>query len=411
MYDSLKMLSERRYECRIVRVIFISLIGSVLIFTASCGRGKAVQPQPPVVEVVQAVRKDVHMPKEWVGVTYGVVDAVIRAQVTGYLISQNYKDGDFVKKDQVLFEIDPRPFQAVVNQAKAELGRTEALYMNAKVNFDRLRPLAAQNVVSKSDLDNAIGLERSTRSAVISAKAAVAKAELELSFTKILSPVNGIAGFAQNQVGDLVGPAQSGQLTTVSEINPIRMYINLSEQDYFYYNKRLQFPDETNKNKEKMESELILSNGEIYPYKGKFYAIDRQINLRTGTVQLALEFPNPDNLLRPGMFVRARITEIIMGAIVIPEEAVTELQGSSQVAVVGADNRVEIRTVKAGECAGSFRVISGGLNPGEKVIVEGAQKVKQGMRVITKPYSDNSRDQGKIPPQAESAQSSVRRQT
>ncbi len=384
-----------------MRVIFIRLIGLGLFFICSCGREKPVQPSPPVVEVAPAVRKDVYMPKEWVGITYGVVDAVIRAQVTGYLISQNYKDGDFVKKDQVLFEIDPRPFQAVVNQAKAELGRTEALYMNAKVNYDRLRPLAAQNVVSKSDLDNAIGLERSTKSAVISAKAAVAKAELDLSFTRILSPVTGIAGFALNQVGDLVGPAQSGQLTTVSEINPIRMYINLSEQDYFYYIKRLRPADEVNKDSEKLESELILSNGEIYPYKGKFYAIDRQIDLKTGTVQLALEFPNPDNLLRPGMFARARITEIIMGAIVIPQEAVTELQGSSQVAVVRTDNRVEIRTVKAGERVGSLRVISEGLSPGERVVVEGTQKVKQGTLVASKPFTDNSPGSGKIQQQTD----------
>ena len=392
-----------------MRVIFASLIGFALFFICSCGREKAVQSPPPVVEVVKVVRKDVQVPKEWVGVTYGMVDAVIRAQVTGYLISQNYKDGDFVKKDQVLFEIDPRPFQAVVNQAKAELARTEALYMNAKVIFDRLRPLAAQNVVSKSDLDNAIGLERSTKSAVISAKAAVAKAELDLSFTKIVSPVDGIAGFAQNQVGDLVGPSQSGQLTTVSEINPIKIYINLSEQDYFYYAKRYRNIDEANKNEEKLESELILSSDAIYPYKGKFYAIDRQVDLKTGTVQLAMAFPNPDNLLRPGMFVRARITEIITGAIVIPQEAVSELQGSSQAAVVKADNRVEIRAVKAGERVDNLRVISEGLTPGELVIAEGIQKVKQVTLVTPKPFPDNSPAQGKTSPPTESGLSSGRR--
>ncbi len=409
MHHSSKMFFERIYECRNMRFIFASLIGFALFFIVSCGREKPIQAPPPVVEVVQVVRKDVQAPKEWVGITYGMVDAVIRAQVTGYLISQNYKDGDLVKKDQVLFEIDPRPFQAVVNQAKAELARTEALYMNAKVIFDRLRPLAAQNVVSKSDLDNAIGLERSTKSAVISAKATLARTELDLSFTKIVSPVDGVAGFALNQVGDLVGPSQSGQLTTVSEINPIKIYINLSEQNYFYYAKRYRNIDEANKNEEKLESELILSNGEIYPYKGKFYAIDRQVDLKTGTVQLALEFPNPDNLLRPGMFVRARITEIITGAIVIPQEAVSELQGSSQAAVVKADNRVEIRAVKAEERVDNLRVISEGLNPGELVIVEGIQKVKQGTLVTPKPFIDKSPPPEKIQPQTESGPSSGRR--
>ncbi|MFA6293083.1 MAG: efflux RND transporter periplasmic adaptor subunit [Victivallales bacterium] len=373
-----------------MRIINFILICSGLLFIPACGRVKAVNSPFPAVEVVQALQKDIPVPKEWVGVTYGMVDAVIRAQVTGYLISQNYKDGDFVKKGDVLFEIDPRLYQAILDQAKATLSQQEALYMNAKVNLDRFRPLAAENVVSKSDLDNAIGQERSTMGVVLSAKAAVEKAELDLSFTKITSPIDGVAGFAQRQIGDLVGPLQDGQLTTVSQINPIKMYINLGEQDYFNYKKSFQITDEVNKRTEKLESELILSGGETYPHKGKFYAIDRQVDLKTGTLQLALEFPNPDNVLRPGMFARARITEVITGAIVIPQESVTELQGSSQVAVVGADNRVELRSVKAEERVGDLRVIREGLKPGETVIVEGIQKVKHGTLVVLKPFTGNS---------------------
>ena len=341
------------------------------------------------VDVVQVMQKDVPIVHEWVGTTDGMVNATIRAQVTGYLIKQDYTEGESVKKGQVLFEIDPRPFKATLDQVQGTIAQLQAQYENAKANLARVRPLAAQNALSKKDLDDATGAERSTLAAVISARAAGEKARLDLAFTKIISPINGIAGIAKAQVGDLVGPAaQGGELTTVSTINPIKVYYTVNEQAYIDFMKRFSSEDAGLEQARKLSIDLILSDGLIYPYKGTFYAIDRQVDVRTGTLRVEALFPNPRNLLRPGQFVRVRVLiGTKKGALLVPQRAVTELQGSFQVAVVGIENRVEIRPVKVGERVGTFWLIDEGLKAGERVVVEGVQKVKQGMPVTPKPFA------------------------
>ncbi|WP_298439011.1 efflux RND transporter periplasmic adaptor subunit [Geobacter sp.] len=338
------------------------------------------------------VRRDVPIVHEWVGTADGLVNATIRAQVTGYLIRQDYREGDVVRKGQVLFEIDPRPFRAALDQAKGELARQEAQHANAKANLDRIRPLVAQNAVSKKDLDDAIGAEQSTLAAVIAARAAVENARLNLGFTRITSLINGVAGLARAQVGDLVGPAaQGGELTTVSTINPIKVRYTVNEQAYIDFMRRFSSEAAGLEEARKLEIELFLADGSRYPYRGTFYAIDRQVDVRTGTLRVEALFPNPRHLLRPGQFVRVHVhIGIKKGALLIPQRAVTELQGGYQVAVVGPGNRVEVRAVKAGERVGTLWVIDEGLKPGERVVAEGVQKVRQGLAVTPKPFAPAS---------------------
>jgi membrane fusion protein (multidrug efflux system) len=366
-------------------------IGACLcaISLSACRKEKPAPPRPPEVEVVQVIQKDVPIVHEWVGTADGLVNATIRAQVTGYLIRQDYKEGDSVKKGQLLFEIDPRPFQAALNQAKGELARQEAQHANAKANLDRVKPLVAQNAVSKKDLDDAIGAEQSTLAAVIAARAAVENARLNLGFTRVTSLIDGMAGLAKAQVGDLLGPAvQGGELTTVSTINPIKVRYTVNEQAYIDFMRRFSTEAAGLQEARKLEIELFLADGSRYPFTGTFYAIDRQVDVRTGTLRVEALFPNPRNLLRPGQFARVHVhIGTKKGALLVPQRAVTELQGSYQVAVVGPGDRVDIRPVKAGERVGSLWVIDEGLKPGERVVAEGAQKVRQGASVIPKPFA------------------------
>jgi membrane fusion protein, multidrug efflux system len=348
------------------------LIMMLTMMTGGCKKQQMVLP-PPTVEVVEVVQKDVPILGEWVGSLDGMVNATIRAQVQGYLIKQNYREGDPVKKDQVLFEIDPRTFQAAYNQAKAR-------WDQAKANLNRIRPLAAQKAVSQKDLDDAIGNEQST-------KADFDKASLELSFTRITSPIDGIAGIAKAQMGNLVGPGQVEELTTVSTVNPIKAYISISEQEYL---KLMEMKAKREKEKlGRVPLELILADGSVFPQKGEFAFADRQVDERTGTIRFAALFPNPDSLLRPGQFGRIRAElGIKKNALLVPQRAVKEVQGRYLVALVGADNKVAIKEVKAGNQVGSLWVIDEGLQPGDKVIAEGIQKVKDGMTVSTKPFTE-----------------------
>jgi membrane fusion protein, multidrug efflux system len=381
--------SELRFRIApIAHIAFILLICLPGLLLVACQKENASSPPIPEVEVVEVIQQDVPIVHEWVGTADGLVNATIRAQVTGYLLSQNYKEGDFVKKGQILFEIDPRPFQAALEQAKGELARQEAQYANAKANLNRIKPLAAQNAVSKKDLDDATGAERSTQAAVIAAKAAVENARLNLGFTKITSPINGMAGLAQAQIGNLVGPNQAGELTTVSTINPIKVYYAVTEQAYIDFMKRFSCGSDCLEHERKLEIELFLADGSLYPHKGTFYAIDRQVDVRTGTLRAAALFPNPTDLLRPGLFVRVHVLAgTDKGALLVPQRAVMELQGGFQVAVVHTDNIVQIRPVKVGERVGALWVINEGLMQGERVVAEGIQKVKQGMVVSPKPFA------------------------
>ena len=360
-----------------------------LIYFSSCRKENPHASRVQEVKVVQVIQKDVPIVHEWVGTADGLVNATIRAQVTGYLIRQNYKEGDVVKTGQLLFEIDPRSFQAALDQAKGELTRQEAQHANAKANLDRIKPLAAQNAVSKKDLDDAIGTEQSTLAAVIAAKAAVENARLNLAFTRVTSPIDGMAGFARAQVGDLVGPsAQGGDLATVSTIDPIKVRYTVTEQAYVEFMRRFSSEADGLAEARKLEIELFLADGSLYPFKGTFYAIGRQVAVRTGTIRVEALFPNPRNLLRPGQFARVHVhIGTRKGALLVPQRAVIELQGGYQVAVVGADNRADIRTVKTGDRVGSLWVIEEGLKPGEQVVAEGVQKVKQGEPVTPMPFS------------------------
>jgi membrane fusion protein (multidrug efflux system) len=365
----------------------VILLLVILFLVAGCSKGPKEAPPPPNVEVMTVIQKDVPVYHEWIGTLDGIVNATIRAQVQGYLIKQNYREGDLVKKGQVLFEIDPRTFQAALDQAKGQLEAQQARWTTAKANLARIKPLAEQNAVSKKDLDDSIGMEQSARAAVIAAQAAVDKAKLDLGFTKITSPVDGIAGLAKAQIGNLVGPGATEELTTVSTVNPIKVYIQVSEQEY------IQTARETGRaagqKTEKRTGELILADGSVYPQKGTFAFADRQVDVKTGTIKVAAIFPNPDNFLRPGQYGKIRVmTSIRKDALLVPQRAVMEVQGKYMVAVVGPDNKADMRPVKTAERADNLWVILEGLKPGERVIVEGIQKVRPGMTVTPKPFTE-----------------------
>jgi membrane fusion protein, multidrug efflux system len=368
----------------ICRLATISLAVYLLM---GCGEQKAAGPIAPTVEVVEVAQKDVPIMREWVGTTDGLVNGKINAQVQGYLIKQNYKEGSEVKKGQVLFEIDPRPFQAALEQAKGQLAINEGQLYTAKANLEKIRPLAAVNAVSKKDLDDAIGREASAKAAVQAGKAAVRKDEIDLSFTKITSPIDGIAGIAKAQLGDLVGSPGGPELTTVSTVDPIKVFVPLSEQEYMRFTRTAEARGISSQ--EGPNLELVLADGRVFPHKGRIYFADRQVDERTGTIKVATLFPNPGNILRPGQFAKIRaLIETQKGALLVPQRAVNELQGRFQVAVVGPDNRVDLRWVKVGERADSWWVIDEGLKPGERVIVEGIQKVRAGMPVVPKPFQE-----------------------
>jgi len=386
---------------RLVLHFFVCIFTCVtMIFLSACGKSKPAPPPPPVVEVADVIQKDVPIIHEWVGTTDGLVNATIRAQVTGYLIRQNYTEGDLVKKGDVLFEIDPRPFQAALNEVKGNLAQLEATYENAEANLARVQPLAAEDALSQKDLDDATAASRNAKAAVFSAQAAVEKARLDLGFTTIISPIDGMAGLAKAQVGDLVGPAvQGGELTTVSTINPIKVYYTLNEQAYIAFMKGFSSRAAGHEKLMKLEITLILADGSLYPQKGRIYAVDRQIDETTGTVRVATLFPNPTNILRPGQFARVHVLiGTKRGALLIPQRAVTELQGSYEVAVVGPGDTVDIRSVTPGERYGTLWEIDEGLKRDERVVAEGVQRVKQGMHVNPKPFAPASTAVPKVSP-------------
>jgi len=372
----------------------IALPAALLAFI-SCGKSDPPKPRPPEVEVVQVEQKDVPIWKEWIGILEGFVNAQIKPQVTGYLLRQTYKDGAFVKKDQLLFEIDPRTFQAVEDQAKGQLANAEGQVATAEANqikaqndVERYTPLAKEQAIPQQDLDNAIQANQAAKAQVAAAKAQVAAAkaqvaaaQLNLGFTKVLSLIDGIAGIAQAQIGDLVSP--SSLLTTVSTVDPIKIYFPVSEREYLDYVK--EHPDEE---KRHLRLQLILANGSVYPHEGQTTLVDRQIDVKTGTLRVQGVFPNPGNVLRPGEYARIRtIIATRKGGLVVPQKAVSELQGNYQVAVVGSDNKVQIRPVKVGERMGTDWIIAEGLKPGERVVAEGVQKVRGGMAVNPKPVT------------------------
>ena len=436
-------------------VAALLVVAGLLVFARSNKPAEAA-PRPLEVEVISVQQSNVSIYKDWIGTTEGMVNAEIKAQVTGYLLRQDFKEGSFVKKGQLLFEIDPRPFQAAVDQAngqvaqfqgqleqatsqvaqaeaqlaqansqlsqsQAQMAQAEANQVKTQLDVNRYRPLVEQKAVTQQEYDNAVqanvgskaevdaaraGIE-ATRAQLAHAKAQVttakagisaAKGQLEnakatvntamlnLGFTRITAPIDGIVGIALAQVGNLVSTT-SGPLTTISTVDPIKVYFTLSEQEYLNYTHPTLHNANQSSALDQLELELVLADGTTYPEKGKFYFADREVDPKTGAIRMAGLFPNAGNLLRPGQYGRVRaVTSVKEAALLVPQRGVTELQGTYQVAVVGPDNKVSIRPVKLGDKSGSLWVVEDGLHAGESIVAEGTLKVRPGMTVSPKPF-------------------------
>jgi RND family efflux transporter MFP subunit len=422
-------------------VIWIAICTIAISVVVSVGCSNSTQAskasEPPSVEVVQVEQKDVPIYSEWIGTLEGLVNADIKAQVSGYLQKQSYTEGSFVQKGQLLFEIDPRPFQAVLDQAqgqlaqangqlaqaRAQLTQTEAQLAVAEANqvrtqldVDRYVPLMKQQAITQQDLDNATQNNLASRAQVQAARAqietaraqiqaanatiqaataTVETANLNLGFTRLTSPIDGVAGQAQQQVGALVNAA-SGPVTTVSTVDPVKVYFTVSEQEYLDFHRRYSTPATLDAERKQLRLQLILADGTVYPHNGTFYFADRQVNQGTGAIRVAGLFPNPGNLLRPGQYGRVRTsTRTKTGALLIAQRAVTELQGAYQVAVVDSESKIDVRTVKPGDRVGARWIVDEGLKPGERVVAEGVQKVRPGMLVNPKPFAASAETEGR----------------
>jgi len=412
----------QKQKRRIAGIVVVVVLGAFSFFLVSHGKttaGEAARTAPEV-EVANVEQKDIPVYREWVGTLDGLVNAAIRAQVTGYLMTQNYAEGSFVKKGQLLFEIDPRSLQAAADQARgqlaqangqlaqaqaqfeqsnAQLASAEANQRKAQFDEDRYTPLAKQHAVTQQDLDNAVQNNMSAKAqikvaaaqvaaakaqiqaasaAVEAAKATLEAANVNLGFTKLSAPIDGIAGEAQIQIGNLVSPATNA-VTTVSTLDPIKVTFAISEQEYLRLTKQRKPTDPV------PPLELILADGSVYPQEGKFAFTGRQVNQTTGAIQVTGLFPNPGNVLRPGQYGKVRVAvETLHDAVLVPQQAVSELQGSYQVATVDQDDKVAIQPIRVGEQIGSSWVVQEGVKPGQRVIIEGIQKVSPGMRVSPK---------------------------
>jgi len=369
-----------RAGSRVVLGILLAALSSAL----GCGKTNAAPAiSIPEVQVASVVQKDVPIFSEWVATLDGYVNAQIQPQVTGYIIRQTYKEGSFVRKGQVLFQIDPRPFQAMLDQASAQLAQTQAQLGKTEMDVDRDTPLAKERAIAQSQLDNDVQANRAAKAAVKAAQALVEQAQLNLEFTEVKSMVDGVAGIAQVQIGNLVNPTTV--LTSVSQINPIKAYFSISEQEYIHYADRINAQTQKEISSDRPPFDLILADGSMYPHKGAGLLTNRQVDTTTGSIQVVCSFPNPNNILRPGQFGRLRAAaEVRRGALLVPQKSVNELQGDYQLAVVGSDNKVSIRPVTVGERVGQMWIIESGVQPGELVIVAGLQKVQNGSTVKIK---------------------------
>ena len=356
-----------------------------LAFAAlACGGGEPPKPAPPEVLVTDVVTHDVPVVLEWLGTTEGSVDAAVRAQVTGYLVSRDYQEGQVVKQGDLLFRIDPRPFQAALDQAKGDLGRQQAELERNHLDVVRYTPLVKEGAVSQQEYDNAVQRERAAAAAVQTARAAAEKASIDLGFTRIVSPVDGIVGVANRQLGDLVGPTDAEPLTAVSQLDPIRVSFQVSEQQYLQYSQRI--AKAVQRGYFEGPVRLVLADGSVYPRPGRAYPAGLGVDPRTGTITVKAEFPNPDNMIRPGQYARVRAeTDVVKDALVVPQRALIDLQGRKQLAVVGPEDKVEIRNVELGPTWHGLVVVQKGVSAGDRVIVEGTQKARAGIVVAPKP--------------------------
>ena len=386
--------------------LLAAMLAAVAGLTACKKKEEAPPPPPPTVEVAVVSQKDVPVYGEWIGTLDGSVNAEIRPQIDGYLLRQVYREGSFVRAGDLMFEIDPREFQAAYDQANGAVAQYDATLANAKTTVQRYTPLAAQKAISQQELDDAVTKQRTAEANLASAKASLERARLNLGWTKVASPIDGIAGVAKSQVGDLV--SRVTVMTTVSQVDPIKVYFNPSEQEYLTWvakngpvEKSLA-PDA--KNLESGRLELVLSDGSTYKHHGKPILVGREVDAKTGTIQLAGAFANPGNVLRPGQYAKVRVAmDVRKGAILVPQRAVSELQGSYQVGVVGPDNKVTIKVVKPGPVEGSQWVIEDGLKPGDRIVVEGIQRVRSGMTVVPKEAGSGAADASATNPAAPEA--------
>jgi RND family efflux transporter MFP subunit len=386
----------------------LGLIVPALIVGAGCTSKTAQGAKPGTsdVEVVQVQKEDVPIFAEWIGTLDGLVNADVRAQVTGYLLKQGYQEGAFVKQGQLLFQIDPRPFQAALDQVQGQLAQAQAALANAQavqrrteLDVQRYRPLAEQQAASQQDLDNsvqnnlaAIATVETAKAQIKTYEAAVETAKINLDFTRLIAPIDGIAGQAQLQVGALVTPG-SGIVTSVSTVDPIKVYFTVGEPQYLAWRQR--FPTDADRQQadKELRLQLILADGSTYPHEGKFYFADRQVDESTGAIRIAGLFPNPNNILRPGGYGKVRaVIRKQPGALLVPQRAVSELQGGYQVAVVGADNKVDVRTVMVGDRVDNRWIVTSGLNTTDKVVVEGVQRMRTGVLVNAKPFVAEAKD-------------------
>jgi RND family efflux transporter MFP subunit len=382
--------AERRIEIgwhtRCYRSTLAVLILFLFLPLLGCGEKTASSAAaPPDVETTGVVEQDVPIYGEWIATLDGYVNAQIQPQVTGYLMKQNYQEGTLVHRGHVLFEIDPRPFEAALAQSKGQVAQADAQLGKTNLDVQRDTPLAKQSAIPQAQLDNDIQANESAKAVVAAARAQVEQAQLNLEFTKVRSLVDGIAGLAKGQIGDLVGPTT--QLTTVSQVNPIKAYVSISEQEYMRAAARINSIAQGKKDRGygQKNLELVLSDGSIYPHKGWLVFADRQVDVKTGTIRVAGAFDNPQGLLRPGQFGRVRLaTRVEKGALLVPQRSVVETQGSYSVVVVGEDSKATIRPVKTGERVGQMWIITEGVKPGDQVIVEGMQKAREGTVVRAK---------------------------
>ena len=384
----------------------LCLLTAALACSSGCGNEKSVVAAPPDVEVIGVLQKDVPITREWVATLTGLVNAQIRAQVSGYVVKQLYTNGAHVNKGAPLFQLDSRTFKAALDQASGDLAQTRANLEKAQaqmgktqMDVDRYTPLAKQGAISQQELDDAVqsnlsarGQVAANRAAIESAQAAAETAKLNLGYATIVSPVDGVAGISSAQVGDFVGPQSANPLTTISTVNPILANFNPSEQEYLKtMREAAKSGDSGVQVLERLDWDLELTDGTTYPEKGHFYALDRQVNIQTGSILVQIQFPNPRNMLRPGGFGNiSSVVKLQKGALLIPQRAVTDVQGKYLVAVVAEDNKVSIRPVVAGAKFGDMWIIDEGLKPGDRVVVEGTQKVQEGMLVNPKPFHSSA---------------------
>ncbi len=369
-----------------LQILLLCCTLALLLSGCSKSGSEAPGSGPQEVLVTEVIQQDVPVVREWIGSLDGSVNADIRARVSGYLVSQSYKEGTLVHKGDPLFQIDSSTYEAAVEQAKSALAQSEANQLQAEQTEKRETQLFEQKVESAQNRDNAVQANVAAKAEVKAQQAALRQAQLNLEFTRITAPVSGIAGIANPGIGDLVGPSDAQPLMTMSTVDPIKAYLKISEQDYLKFARRVE--QARRAGEVAPPAEIILADGTLYPHQGKFSAVDREVDQQTGTIRLAALFSNPDNILRPGGFVRVRVAvRNIPGALLVPQRAVNELQTSYEVAVVGGENKVEIRTVKVGDRVGMLWVIEEGIKPGDRVIVEGAQKVLDGQLVRPMPWT------------------------